>query len=229
MAALSAAVGLALLALAAQQAPRAVPEEGASWERAAALAADDPARAREVRALLAERPGPLDEAALRVAWETGVAAARALGLEDAIAIQGALDERHPAPWSAMDLALTLGLAGRTDEADSVLERALERADRAASAELWSRRGLLWLGAGDERRARDGLGRALARGSGDAAVLLAWLDLERGLLREARAGFRPGLYDDPPGAWSLRGWGLCLLPPARPATPRAPTNPEDPSR
>lgn len=219
------ALALAVLALAGGRGQDAARE---AWQRAAALPAGDPARAAAVLEALAARQGPLDDASLRLAWETGVAAASELRLGEAVGIQQELAERHPEPWSAMDLALSLGRAGRTAEADLVLERALERVSRAEGAGLWERRGLLWLGAGDERRARDCLGRALARGSGDAAVVLAWLDLERGRSAQARAGFRPGLYDDPPGAWALRGWGLSLLPiDPRPAL--APANREESDR
>jgi len=226
------ALGLALLLL-PLAAPLA-PGQGAqdAWQRAAALPAGDPARATAVLEALRAQPGALDEAAQRVAWETGVEAARALRIEQAIAIQTALEERHPAAWSGMDLALSLGLAGRPDEADLVLERSLARAltaEPAACGELWSRRGLLWMGQGEERRARDCLGRALARGSRDAALLLAWMDLEHGRLEGARAGFRAALYDDPSGAWALRGWGLALLPEDPRPAPRSLVSPEDSDR
>jgi hypothetical protein len=227
------ALSLVLLAAAALAAPLD-PGQGTqdAWQRAAALPAADPARAAAVVAALDATPGPLDEGALRLAWETGVEAARALRLDQAIAIQSALEERQPAAWSGMDLALSLDLSGRVGEADSVLERTIARANSAEPAalgELWSRRGLLWLGKGDERRARDHLGRALARGSRDAALLLAWLDLESGRLEGARAGFRAALYDDPSGAWALRGWGLALLPGDPRRAPSVPVPPEESDR
>ncbi len=226
-----AAVRLCLLAALLAGAGTAGAQEGApaAWERAAALPAGDPARADAVAQALALWPGPLDPEELQLAWAAGVEAAGALRLERAIEIQTALEARHPAPWSGMDLALTLGLAGRLTEAERVLERTLASTPGEGRAELCSRRGLLWLGAGDERRARDHLGRALALGSADAALVLAWLDLERGRPEEARAGFRAGLYDDPPGAWALRGWGLTLLPDDPRRAPRAPANPEDSDR
>jgi tetratricopeptide (TPR) repeat protein len=181
-----------------------------------------------LEALEAAPDEPLSNERLQLAWSTGVEAARDLRLQDAIAIQWDLAARHPADWSAMDLALSLGLAGRPLEADVALERALVRArgEGRPTAELWNRRGLLWLGAGRERLGRDHLGRALARGSTDAAVVLAHLDLSRGDRDAARAGFRSRLYDDPPGAWALRGWGLSLLPSADPEP--APEHPEEPT-
>ena len=198
-----------------------------AWQRAEAARSGSPERSAALLEALAGTPGALEGAHLQLAWSVGVEAARALRLEDAIAIQTELEARNPGDWSAMDLALSLGLAGRTEDADRVLGRALER-DRSAgrpTAELWSRRGLLWLGAGRERIARDHLGRALARGSSDAALVLGRLDLERGDPWTARAEFRSGLYDDPPGAWALRGWGLSLLP-MLPS--RAAPHPEDPT-
>jgi len=67
------------------------------------------------------------------------------------------------------------------------------------------------------------------GSRDAALLLAWMDLEHGRLEGARAGFRAALYDDPSGAWALRGWGLALLPEDPRPAPRSLVSPEDSDR
>ena len=131
----------------------------------------------------------------------------------------------------MDLALTLSWADRAQEAAHVLTETIEAERRAGrpTGELYSRRGLTHLGAGQERLARDDLGRALAQGSSNAAVVLARLDLDRGARRAARVGFRSLLDVDSPGPWEQRGWGLALLggtesatSPARSATTNTPT-------
>lgn len=215
------------LPVAAQAGDEPPPSAAELLGRAQAAAEGSPERLAAVRSALQTLDAPLEGASLRLVWQTGVDAARALELEDAIAIQSWLAARHPADWSAMDLALSLGMAGETARADAVLADAIARARTAGepTAELWSRRGILWLGAGDERRGRDGLGHALALGSADASIVLALLDLHQGRPAKARAGFRAGLYDDPPGAWALRGWGLSLLP-ADPARPVRPLQSED---
>ena len=183
------------------------------WDAIAATAADDPSRSARLATLLEAGQGALEGSRLRLAWEIGVEASLGQRFEEALVIQRYLFDWHPADWSAMDLALTLGKLERPAEADAVLAEAigLERAAGRFTGELWNRRGLLALGLDDERRARDHFGRALARGSGDAAVVLARMDLERGSFERARAGFRSQLYDETPSAWAQRGWGLALLP------------------
>lgn len=170
-------------------------------------------RGRAVREGLArEADIRIEREALLTAWRTGAEEARELRLESALGLQRELYDRYREPWSSMDLALTLSWAGRTQEAARVLTETIE-AERGAGrpvAELLSRRGLVYLGAGDERRARDDLGRALAAGSSNAAVVLARLDLDRGARRAARVGFRSLLDVESPGPWEQRGWGLSLI-------------------
>jgi len=192
-----------------------------SWLLALATPSGSELGARAVEEALGGSDEALDERRLQRAWEAGVASAEALDLERAIGIQRALHARHDEVWSATDLVLSLGRAGRFAEADALLSEALERHAGAAVAELWSRRGLLALGAGNERRGRDYLGRALGLGSADAAVLLARLDLADGRLDAARDGFRSLLLTSSSGAWARRGWGIAQLdrdpvlsPPAR---------------
>ena len=190
-------------------------EAEAAWAAVEAAAPDAPVRSEALREALRLQDGPLEGPRLQLAWTVGVEASRALRLDEAIEIQTYLEHWHPADWSSMDLALSLGKSGRTEEADGVLARAIARegAQGRFVGELWNRRGLLALGNNDERSARNHLGRALARGSGDAAVVLARLDLREGSFQTARAGFRSRLYDVPPGAWAQRGWGLSMLRPS----------------
>ena len=205
--------------------PRFGPDDPLSppelWLAGEALA-NSPARARVVAAALDAAPPHADEATygarLRLAWEVGVDEARAGRHADgAHPIQRRLHDLYPAPWSAMDLALTEALLGRSQRADTVLAAEIERARDAEAPvdpELWNRRGLVALGVGHERRGRDYLGRALRLGSTNAAVVLARLDLVQGDLIGARRGFRALSWSADPGAWAQRGYGLALLP-ARP--------------
>jgi len=165
----------------------------------------------------------LSRAQLEFAWNTAVAEARALRLaEGALPIQELLHERYGAAWSAVDLALTQSRLGDREGLDRVLGSAIERERAAgrATAELWSRWGIATLGFGDEARARDYLGRALAEGSTDAALVLGKAEFESGHAAAARASWRPSILSDTPSPWALRGWGLTLLPKAHtlPATP-----------
>lgn len=188
----------------------------ASWI-AAEVIPPSPARARAlVRALGAEREPTREQVSF--AWGYGVElATERLWIDDAIAVQTALHERYDEQWSALNLAMTLHRAGRVEAAERVLARRAEEHAETLPVEqrreLWSNRGLLALGRGDERVARDRLGRALALGSTDAALVLAREDLARDDDAGARAGFRALLLDEEPHAWALRGWGLTLLPPA----------------
>jgi len=149
-----------------------------------------------------------------LAWNTAVEEARALRLnEGALPIQTRLHEEFQATWSGLDLSLTWMWLGHHAVSDRLLAEAiaLEEAAGNPTADIWSRRGIGALAAGDKRRALDYLGRALARGSSDAAVVLARMDLDAGRRRAARIGFRALSWDEDPGAWALRGWGLTLLP------------------
>jgi hypothetical protein len=108
--------------------------------------------------------------------------------------------------------------GRHEASDTVLAGviATEEAAGRPTADLWSQRGISALAAGDNRRALDYFGRALARGSVNAAVVLARRDLDAGRRREARIGFRALSWGEEAGAWALRGWGLSLLPESEPS-------------
>ena len=208
-------VGAALLAplLAGLLAQDPAPAD-ARW---AAIAAREPGpdRASAVGRALKAGGGPLSADHLRLAWEVAVEEATALRLDGARAIQRVLHDRYAAVWSAMDLSLTLQRLGEEARADACLASQIAREESAGrpSGALWSQRGILALGSGDERRARDYLGLGCARGSADAGVVLARLDLDRGRLPAARAGFRALLLDDDPSPWAPRGWGLALLPQA----------------
>ena len=183
-------------------------------------------RSRAVREGLAREPGVrLEREALLTAWRTGAAEAREFRLESALSLQRELYDRYREPWSSMDLALTLSWADRAQEAVLVLTETIEAEQRAGrfTGELYSRRGLTYLGSGQERLARDDFGRALAQGSSNAAVVLARLDLDQGARRAARVGFRSLLDVDSPGPWEQRGWGLSLLGGTESAT--SPAQPE----
>jgi hypothetical protein len=189
------------------------PFEGAENWLAAEVLGGGPMRARAAREALEAGGGAISPERVRMAWEIGVAEARALRLDAARGLQAALHQRFLATWSAMDLALTETKLGAYERADAVLAEQIVREVQAgqATGELWARRGTLTLGSGDELRARDYLGFGRAQGSLDAGVILAKLDLDRGRLPEALAGFRALLLDDDPSPWARRGWGLALLP------------------
>lgn len=189
-----------------------------------------PARTNRVLTLL-EDPAPLERWQLVVCWNVAVDEARALRLEQgALPIQARLHERYQADWSALDLALTLRKVGRREALEALFEDTLARARREGRPvpEVWAQRGIAAAGFGDERRARDYLGKALAEGSESAAVVLGRMDLEAGHMESARAGFRASILNLPPPDWSWRGWGTTLLPRAhepavlsRAASPQTP--------
>jgi hypothetical protein len=185
---------------------------GASWHAAICL----PPGPRRVRAVTAglQKAVDLERWELQLAWNTAVEEARSLRLrEGALAIQRDLHRRSQAEWSALDLALTLRQLNEEKACDEVLAEAIDQARGAGrpTAELWAQRGIHTLGFGDDSRARDYLGRALAMGSRDASLMLARLDLVSGRRGAARAGFRASILGTSPGAWAQRGWGLSLLP------------------
>jgi hypothetical protein len=192
------------------------PFEGAENWLAAEVLAPSSLRAAAVLRALPATAGALPPERMRLAWEVGADEARALRLDGARGLQEALHRRALAAWSAMDLALTLNRLGDAQAADRVLSEQIERESAAGrpTGDLWAQRGTQALGNGDEVLARDYLGHGLARGSVDAGVVLARLDLDRGRLAEARAGFRALLLDPAPSPWAARGWGLSLLPPPR---------------
>jgi len=180
---------------------------------AAEVLAPSPERAAAARRALDEQQGPVPDERVRLAFDVGVEEARALRLESARGLQEALHRRYRAIWSALDLALTDARLGDYPAADALLAEqiAAEEAAGRTAGDLWAQRGTFALGSGDEAGGRDYLGLGVARGSSDAAVVLARLDLEQGRLSEARAGFRALLQDDPLSPWTPRGWGVSLLP------------------
>jgi hypothetical protein len=173
-----------------------------------------PERARLVLAAL-ESQDPLADWQVLLAWNVAVDEARALRFETtALPIQLGLHERYRAAWSAEDLALTYRFLGRGQDAQTLLERAIdtERAAGQRAAGLLEKRGIQALGDGDGAAARDYLGQALALGSDDAGLVLARMDLFAGRNEEARRGFQAHILGQPPPDWAWRGWGTALLPP-----------------
>lgn len=172
-------------------------------------------RARTVLAAL-EAPTTLTDWQVLLAWNVAVDEARALRLEEsALPIQHELHERYQAPWSAEDLALTYKALDLREAADRVLARAIELEEAAGRrpAGLWEKRGINALGFGDEAKARDYLGMALALGSDDASLLLGRMELMAGRNEAARPAFRALILRSPPPDWAWRGWGMALLPSA----------------
>lgn len=187
---------------------------------AAEVLAPGGARTRALLEGLADgRPEPSRDQ-LMLAWTAGLTyAGELLWMEEAVRVQRALHRRYGTVWSVLNLAFTLHRSGSSDEADALLGEYIAAAEPPAGqaapaelAELWNNRGLIALGRGRERQARDCFGRALALGSTDSALILARIDLSRGNIAEARAGFRGLLLDVEPHAWALRGWGVALLSP-----------------
>ena len=185
-----------------------------------------PERARVLLSALRATPA-LARWQLLLAWSVAVDEARALRLEEhARPIQTLLHERYQADWSAMDLAMTCRLLGDRACVDQVLIEAIAREAAAGrpTRELWSQLGIATWGFGDTRLARDYLGKALALGSDDAALVLSRIDLLEGRVEVARRGFRASILSVPPPDWAWRGWGMTLLPEAHahPATRSAST-------
>lgn len=201
-----------------------------SWFLVGVMPAGD-RRTRRVLTLL-EDPAPLARWQLVTCWNVAVDEARSLRLEQgALPIQARLHERYAADWSALDLALTLRRLGRREALEALFADVLAQAGRQGREvpEVWAQRGIAAAGFGDERRARDYLGKALSGGSDSAAVVLARMDLDAGRLESARAGFRASILHLPPPDWSWRGWGTTLLPGAfeppvlsRAASPQTPS-------
>jgi len=189
-------------------------EPGTEWpltSRESWLAVDvlPAGETRSLTAVQAMRvtPGEWNPDRITSVYRVGVEAAEDLRLEAAIAVQQPLHDRVGEEWSAFNLSLSLRRMGLYQRADRVLEEQLEK---GPSADLYSQRGLNSLGSGNEKRSRTYLGAALARGSADAAVILARLDLASNRMESARSGFRAVLAEDPGNAWALRGWGITLI-------------------
>ena len=185
------------------------PFEGAELWFLVELLPGGPRRQELLLAALSATP-ELDNWQVLLAWNCAVDEARSQRFESALPVQRELQRRFGADWSVTDLGLTYRQLGLRAELEVLFQEALAR---APSGELWSQFAIATLGAGDERRARDYLGRALALGSTDAALVLARLDLVTGRLEAARAGFRVLILEAPPPDWAWRGWGTTLLPEA----------------
>lgn len=192
------------------------------------LLAPGPERARAVLAAL-DSPDVPTQHQLVLAWNVATDEARLLRFESALPIQQRLHDRCRADWSALDLTLTLRLLGEREAVEAVFEQqiAQDGGAGAPTADLWSQRGISAMGFGDERLARDYLGRALAMGSDDAGLVLSRLDWMAGRIDVARHGFRASILNTPPPDWAWRGWGLCLLPPAHAAPARKSSSPSSP--
>jgi hypothetical protein len=111
--------------------------------------------------------------------------------------------------------MTYRLLGDQAKVEQILCAAMEQEQAAGrpTHELWNQRGIAAQGFGDDRAARDHLGRALALGSEDAGLVLARMDLVAGRRAAARVGFRAHILNQPPPDWAWRGWGTTLLPAA----------------
>ncbi len=195
-----------------------------SWLAAEILRADG-GRLRALQEALAGTE-TLDSAQVNLVWATALGELEGLRFDGAIDLLEDLHSRYLAEWSAINLSLAYAAVGRAEEADRVVAEQIQRQGPQGSMALWSRRGNAAWGNGDDRRARDYFGKALALGSSDAAIVLARLDFFDDRILRARSGFRALLYDPEPSAWALRGWGLSLL--AEPSEdggsrPQEPTN------
>lgn len=202
--------GLLVLGVAGLLRPSAAADGAVLRQTGTATADDAVARARAGAGVLADGSGPL-AIEDQVRWhELALELVDRGELEPAAELQVALHGRVRQEWSAINAALSLGNLGRAADADRLLADQLERTPRAG--ELWNRRGLLALGAGDLRVAHRHLGRARRYGSVNAGLSLARLSLLGGAQEAARAGFRPGVGGSEPHAWALRGWARTLLAP-----------------
>ncbi len=128
----------------------------------------------------------------------------------AIALQHLLHQKNGADWTAVNLALSLERVGDFDGAAAVLEEQTWRG--AASPLIMTRQGLGLIARGRMRAGRARLSIAMARGSDDAEITLARLDLSSGRRVEALKGFSAVLSRSDAGAWSRRGYGMALLGP-----------------
>ncbi len=186
-------------------------------------------RAREVVAALMD-PGPIQSWHVLLAWNCAADQIRNLQVPGtALAIAENLHARFHTDWSTGDLVFLQRILGDRDGTEQVITGAIAREEQAgrSTTGLWYQRGLVALSFGDERLARDYLGRALALGSDDANLVLSRLDLVEGDLASARRGFATSILKLPPADWAWRGWGATLLPAAdaAPARKPAPSNTE----
>jgi tetratricopeptide (TPR) repeat protein len=178
-----------------------------SW-RAADVLAPGSLRNRALVEALALRAEPLDDAQVRRVYDGWIEAALDLRFDEALALARPLHEEVKADWSAISLSLTLNRAGRWEEADRVLEQAIDLGlDPTA---MWTQRGIYALGAGQEVLGQSFLERAIQEGSVDAVAVLARADLAEGRYAAARKGFKEVLLRQPDYPWAWRGFGLSLL-------------------
>lgn len=202
-----------------------------AWQDAFGLAAeietDDPEGAAElITGELEDAARQLDGPQLELAFRLGKTLVEAGKLEAAVRLQLALHVSANAEWSAINATLTLSQLGRQDEARALLERLV--GEQPALAGAWSHLGLMAWAIGDDEGARRGFGRAALLGSEDARSNLGRIELRAGRPVRARAWFRSGLGRTQPGAWSLRGWGLTLLPSVATNSGETPSASQDPS-
>lgn len=129
----------------------------------------------------------------------------------AIALQHLLHQKNGADWTAVNLALSLERVGDFDGAEAVLnEQAVGWWQ--PSPMIMTRQGLGLIARGRIEAGRARLSIAMARGSDDAEITLARLDLSSGRRLEALRGFSAVLSRSDAGAWSRRGYGMALLGP-----------------
>ena len=201
----------AALALLGVTALAANPQEEAQddWSSALAAARADLSLRDTWLSLLAKEPLDYERQVAANSWAFELA--QSGDLATAAEVQSVLHQRLDAEWTVTNLATTLTRLGRLEDTRALLYDYLERYPRSGSG--WNYLGQAELGAGQLSAARAAWARAVVCGSDGATVSLARLALDAGQIESARAGFRVGADREPPGAWSLRGWGLTCLPDA----------------
>ncbi len=118
---------------------------------------------------------------------------------------------------AVQSELAAGASRRDDDSErSRLEALAARLD-GALVDLFERRALGRLAAGDRAGALDDLGAGIALGSPNARLILGRDALRRGARLEARRLFETLLAARPAYAWAERGWALTMLPGREPAS------------
>ena len=187
----------------------AAPQEQApdAWNAALEAARADSAERGPWLTLLSTEPLDYDRQVAANGWAFELA--QAGDIATAVEIQRVLHERLDAEWTVTNLAVSLTRLGRLEDTRAALYDFLERHPRSGTS--WNYLGQAELGAGHLGPARAAWARAVVCGSDGATVSLARLALDEGQIDSARAGFRVGADRQPPGPWSLRGWGLTCLP------------------
>lgn len=192
------------------------------------IAAPGPTRVRALSAALAES----GKADLPPRVERGIEAAeedaRNLKLDWAAAEARALHASLADRRTARLLARVQRLRGETDDAADLLEQTLRDAQDAGDrAALHDDLGEVRLAAGEEDRALEQFGAALALGSGRAAEHLAARALSDRRIARARALYRSLEEEAYRRHGAARGYGLALLAPDAPEAGR--TSLQDPAR